>query len=349
VALAMLAQRQGDYAALAQIGSGLIKTEPHSADGYLFHSGALLHQGDAVGAEADLKNGMSVAPKDARSFTAMGDLRMAQKRPDEAQKFYAQALAIDPSSAEALTGLVNLDLNAKQPAKALALVQDQLSHAQPTAKLELILGQAELRNQAADKAEAAFEKATELDPNNVTAFMFLASVQASRGSIDQAIAGYQRGIQQNPHDVRLYVALGELEESQGEWQQAENAYQQALQVNSNYALAANNLAYLMLEHGGDVNVAVSLAQTARRGLPDLPNSADTLGWAYYKQGVYNSAIDMLQAAEKANPKDATYHYHLGMAYLKSNNTEMADKEFQSTLQLDPHFSQADEIQKLLAR
>lgn len=274
---------------------------------------------------------------------------MLQKHSDEAEKFYSQALNLDPSSADALTGLVNLYVMQKQPAKALTLVQDQIAKSPNNSKFYLMLGQVELRNQAPDKAEAAFQKATELDPNNVPAFEFLASLEASRGSVDQAIAGYQKGIQANPKDVRLYVALGGLFETQDNWQQAEKSYQQALQVQPDYPVAANNLAYLMLEHGGDVSVALSLAQTARRGLPDLPASADTLGWAYYKQGIYNSAVDLLQQAEKANPKDATYHYHLGMAYMKTNNSQMADKEFHNTLQLDPHYTHADEIQKMLAQ
>ncbi|MGH9567481.1 MAG: tetratricopeptide repeat protein, partial [Candidatus Angelobacter sp.] len=281
-ALAGLAEQQQDYTALAASGSQLIKTEPRAADGYLFHAAALLHQGDQTGAEADLKSAMQEAPKDSRAFTAMGDLRAAQKRPDEAEKFYTLALSMDPSSAEALTGLVNLDVQQKQPSKALALVQNQISRVPPNSKFYLVLGQVELRNQAPDKAEAAFEKATQLDPNNVPAFMFLATVQASQGSVDQAVAGYKRAIQSNPKDVRLYVALGSLLEIQGSWQEAESTYQQALQVKPNYPVAANNLAYLMLEHGADTGVALSLAQTARRGLPDLPASADTLGWAYYK-------------------------------------------------------------------
>jgi len=224
-----------------------------------------------------------------------------------------------------------------------------MSRTPATSKFYLILGQVELRNQAPDKAETAFEKATELDPNNVPAFMLLGTVQASQGSLDQAIAGYQKAIQSNPRDVRLYIALGHLLEAQNQWQQAQSAYQQALQIQPNYPVAANDLAYLMLEHDGNINVALSLAQTARRGLPDLPATADTLGWAYYKQGVYNSAVDLLQDAAKSEPKDATYHYHLGMAYEKMNNSEMANQQFQQTLQLDPHYPQADEIHKLLAQ
>jgi tetratricopeptide (TPR) repeat protein len=104
----------------------------------------------------------------------------------------------------------------------------------------------------------------------------------------------------------------------------------------------------MLEHGGNVNVAFTLAQTARRGLPDAPGSADTLGWAYYHQGAYTSAIDTLQQAVNANPQNPTYHYHLGMAYEKANNYAQAKKELEYTLQVSPNYAQADEIRKVLA-
>ena len=89
----------------------------------------------------------------------------------------------------------------------------------------------------------------------------------------------------------------------------------------------------MLEHGENVNVATSLAQTARKGMPDLPSSADTLGWAYYHQGVYTSATDLFQEAIKQEPQNPTYHYHLGLAYQKQNNYALAKKELQSALRI----------------
>ena len=126
-------------------------------------------------------------------------------------------------------------------------------------------------------------------------------------------------------------------------------YQQALQIQPDYAPAANNLAYLMLEHAGNVNVAISLAQTARKGLPDVPNSADTLGWAYYHQGVYPAAIDLFQEANTGDAKNAPYHCHLGLAYQKENNYAMAKKELGDALQINPNYGQADEIRKLLSQ
>jgi tetratricopeptide (TPR) repeat protein len=204
-----------------------------------------------------------------------------------------------------------------------------------------------MRNQDSAKAEAAFQKATELDPNNMNAFLMLASAQISRGSVDQAIEAYHRAIAANPNDVRIYVALGSLLETRNQWQEAEDSYKKALAIRPDYALAANNLSYLMLEHGGDLSVAVTLAQTARKGMPDSPNSADTLGWAYYKQGIYQSAIGLFQEAIKSDAQNPTYHYHLGMTYQKANDFDSAKKQLQYTLQISPNYSQADEIRKIL--
>src|SRR5262249_51371415 len=77
--------------------------------------------------------------------------------------------------------------------------------------------------------------------------------------------------------------------------------------------ASNNLAYVMLQQGGNIDMAISLAQTARRLMPDSPNAADTLGWAYYKKGLYPTAIDLFKEALKKVPNDPTFQEHLRQA------------------------------------
>jgi tetratricopeptide (TPR) repeat protein len=104
----------------------------------------------------------------------------------------------------------------------------------------------------------------------------------------------------------------------------------------------------MLEHGGNINVAFLLRQTGRRGLPDLPSSAGTLGWAYYHQGVYNAAIDLFRDTIKGDPKNATYYDHLSMAYRKLINYAMARKQFETALTMKPNYSRAGEIRKVLS-
>ena len=79
----------------------------------------------------------------------------------------------------------------------------------------------------------------------------------------------------------------------------------------------------------------------------LPSSAETLGWAYYNQGVYSAAIDLLQEAIKGDSKNSGYYYHLGLAYEKDANPAMAKKQFEDALQINPKFSEASEALKML--
>jgi tetratricopeptide (TPR) repeat protein len=347
-ALASLALQKHDAKLLAESGAALKSIAPGSADGYIYEAQSAFWQDDHAAAETDLKKAIEVAPQNPAGYIQMGDLRLGQKKTEEAEKYFAQALKLDPSSSDALVGLVNIAIERKDAAKALRLVQDQIALVPNSSNFYFLLGQIEIHAQDQPKADAAFRRAVDLDKNNVPAVLSLGGLQVTRGSVDQAIATYQQAIQQNSGDARLYAGLGGALEAHQDWQQAQEAYRKALEIQPDYALAANNLAYVMLEHGGDVNVAFSLAQAARKGLPHEAFSADTLGWAYYKQGIYNAAIGALQEAVKSSPENSTYHYHLGLAYQKSNNLPMAKKEFASALMLNPKPSQAEEIRKIVA-
>jgi len=133
--------------------------------------------------------------------------------------------------------------------------------------------------------------------------------------------------------------------SDADWDQAKNMYQQALSISPDHPLASNNLAYVILQQGGNVDVAMGMAQTARRGMPDSPNAADTLGWAYYQKGIYQSAIGQFQEALRLNekrgaPDDADLHYHLGLAYQKTNQPGLARQQLEKALKLSPNNADA---------
>jgi tetratricopeptide (TPR) repeat protein len=346
-ALANLALQKHDAKLLAESGAALKSIAPMAVDGYIYEAEGYFWQGNQAAAEADLMKAIDVMPRNPAGYIQMGNLRASQKKPDEAQKYFAQALKLDPSSSDALAGLVDVAMEHKDSAKALRLVQDQIALVPNSSNFYFLLGQIEFRIQDQSKAENALQKAVDLDKNNVSAVLLLGSIQASSGSADQALATYQRAIQNNSGDARLYVGLGGALEAHNDWQRAQDAYKKALEIQPSYPLAANNLAYVMLEHGGDLDVALSLAQTGRKGLPKEAYSADTLGWAYYKKGIYNAAIETLQEAVNASSDNPTYHYHLGMAYEKGNNSPLAKKQFEIALRLNPKSRQADEIKKML--
>jgi tetratricopeptide (TPR) repeat protein len=276
----------------------------------------------------------------------LGNIQLAQKHYSEAEKLFQQALDKDPSSTEGLSGLMNTYVAQKQPDKAIAAANSQIAKSPDNSNFYDLLGTA-LFNGKKDLpgAEAALRKAIQLNKNNVDALEKLGKVQVQEGSLDQALSLYQQSIKDNPREPGLYILCGELYEARKDWEQAKSMYQQALSVSPDNPLASNNLAYVILEQGGNVDVAMGMAQTARRGMPDSPNAADTLGWAYYQKGIYQSAISQFQEAlrlteKRGGPDDADLHYHLGMAYEKTNQTALARQQLEKAVKLSPNHTDA---------
>ena len=116
-----------------------------------------------------------------------------------------------------------------------------------------------------------------------------------------------------------------LYETKGDIAKAKEAYEKAVALNPRSALAANNLAYLYMQYGGDKERALQLAQTAKEAAPDEPNISDTLGWILYKRGVYQRALSLFKDSATKVPENPEVQYHLGMAYLKTGDKEAARK------------------------
>ena len=196
-------------------------------------------------------------------------------------------------------------------------------------------------------AQASLQKALDLDKNNMEAFAVLGQVQVASGSLDAAVKSWEAWMQKNPKDVRPYIMISSLEQTRNNWQKAQDLLQKAIQIDPNSPIVANNLAYLMLEHGGNPDVALNLAQTARRQAPDSPNIADTLGFAYYTKGIYSSSIDLFEEALKKQPDNASVHYHLGLAYDKAKNSAQARLHLEKAVKLNPNSADAESAKKVL--
>src|SRR5208337_4189913 len=152
----------------------------------------------------------------------------------------------------------------------------------------------------------------------------------------------------NPREIAFYQLAGGIYESKQDWDRAKQQYQRVLEVQRDNPLASNNLAYVMLQQGGNVDVAFAMAQTARQKLPENPNIADTLGWAFYHKHVYTSAIDLFKEAVKKQPDSALFNYHLGLAYAKSGQAALARQQLERVLKLKPSSPEVEELRRAVA-
>ena len=143
------------------------------------------------------------------------------------------------------------------------------------------------------------------------------------------------------------MLLGTIYDMRKNPEMAEKHYREALGIRPDFAPAANNLAYLLVDQDKDMEEALALARQAKEKLPQDPNVMDTLGLVYYKRGLYDSAISEFNDSIEKAPDKAAVHYHLGLAYHQKNDNARARAAFEAALSLDDKFPGADEAKKWL--
>jgi tetratricopeptide (TPR) repeat protein len=353
-ALAAFAVQKKDMSGLEQESTQIINLQPASADGYAMRAFSFTQRRQFAGAEQDGRKAIEVAPQSAMGYLQMGNLQFAQGKLAESENWFRQALSHDPNSYDALHNLVQLYLAQKQTDKAVAAAQAQIAISPNNSVFYSLLGATLLGKKDYPGAQTALQKAVDLNKKNAEAYLLLAQAQAAGGSLDQALATCTNALRDNPKEGAFYMMEGSAYEKKHDLEGAKTAYQKALDLRRDDPLISNNLAYILLETNSNPDLALQLAQTARRGLPESSNVADTLGWAFYEKGVYQSAISMFEeaiklAARHKEPDNATYHYHLGLAYAKASQPALAKENFERVLKIDPNYSDAADVRKQLAQ
>lgn len=346
--LARIASQRGDTALLEDVADRTISALPEIPDGYIWRSIVEMNRGSLDQAESDLQSAIKVAPQSWQAYLQFGKLRFLQKRFPEGSALLEQALEYNPNSIQALHLLTDYDLFANHPEKALARVNAQIQKNPRNSSLYDLLAQLQVQNGKFDEAAQTAQHAIQLNTSDGEAVSIFAEIAVDRGMTPQAIDAWLQWSNTHSNDAGALAVLGALEESRGNLDTAEAYYKRSLQIQPRQPIAANNLAYRMLQHDEEIDLALTLAETARQAMPDSPNTADTLAWAYYHKGTYQFARDLLEDAINMEPDSASMQYHLGMVYSKLNDKRSAMAHLKKALSL-AHDSQTSNDAKLALR
>ena len=258
-----------------------------------------------------------LSPDSAAGYLGMGLLSMLEKKPEAAVDYLQKALDRDPSQLEALASLVLVHSRQGNLAAALSACDAQLAKVEDnrraTAVIHNLKGALYLEQKNSVAAEAEFKAAQESDPNYLPPYYALARLYTADQQEGRAIEQLETALAQRPDQPNLHTLLGIIYASQGDDDLAEKHYRAALDIRADFAPAANNLAYLLANQDRDLNEAVDLVRKAKQTSPDDPSISDTLGWVYYKKGLYDFALGELSQALEKLPDNPTVRYHLGMA------------------------------------
>jgi tetratricopeptide (TPR) repeat protein len=295
---------------------------------------------------------IALQPKNPQGYFQMGAVQRLKKDDAGALASFEKALALNPKRLDVFAQIIGIHSARQKFDIALQKCDEQLAIYKDQARLQAFVldtkGQLYVRKKMDGAAEKAFRAAIEANAEYARSYHGLARVFLRQGKEDKAIEEYNALLARNPDRAEVHMAIATIYDGQRRHDLAKKHYEEALRVNPQFAPAANNLAYILAEKDQNLTKALELARLAKEKLSDDPGVMDTIGWVYYKKGLYDSAIVEFVDSLAKIPGNATVQYHLGMAYHKKGDREKAKSALEKALALGVGSEKRVEIREVLS-
>ncbi len=347
LSLAEIYLRSRSFELVMEEVNPVLKVDPENMKAHILKGDAAMGLGQGEQGETHYLNAIRSHPEDPTGHFRMGLLRLSQNRSADAMAFFEKTLSLNPNLLDPLSRIIGIKLRDKDLKGAILRVSQQIKRVPENGLFYRLRGRLYSGNNADDLAVIDYKKAITLNPDDLAAYLDLGNLYGRQKKYTQAIKELDDGIQKNPNLPQPYMLKGVIYEAQAQYEKAQAQYEKVLELNPKFAPAANNLAWIYAERGGNIDQALSLARIAKEQFPDDPSISDTLGWIYYKKNAFLKAISLLEESAEKLPKNAVIHYHLGMAYAKEGKTEQARVALTDALKLDPKFPGAEEAEATL--
>jgi tetratricopeptide (TPR) repeat protein len=324
---------------------------------------ANLELGKLSEAKADLQEVQKQSPNSSGALVNLAKVFAAEKNYVESSNLYEKALTLDGKNFDALSGTVSV-LNrqkkfADSHAKINAAKQSNAGQTGILASLHYLQADTFIAEKNIESAEVELKKAIELDENYLPAYSAYASILVARNQTEQAVEQYKKAVERKP-SATMFTLIGMLEEARENFTEAEKNYRKALELAPGSPIPANNLAWIIADKGqGNLDEALTLAQAVVNKNSTVAGYYDTLGWVYFKKGLFSPAVEQLkkavvldeaEAKRTGNPVNASYRLRLGTALASSGDKLSARREVETSLKNEQSLSQkeAQNAKNLLA-
>jgi tetratricopeptide (TPR) repeat protein len=184
------------------------------------------------------------------------------------------------------------------------------------------LGLAFQNNHESKKAMFAYQRARELNPQNLQAWFNGGMIQHEEGMLHPALTCYRRAIELDPEQPKIWCNLGALQFQLGEFEHSVDSLNRAVALKPDYARAWDNLA-------GSLCALDQLEEAERcchRAINFKSNYADPyfkLGSIYFQEGRMEEAETAFRKVLEANPGYPLAGHYLAMVLARTHRIDKA--------------------------
>jgi tetratricopeptide (TPR) repeat protein len=292
----------------------------------------------------ELQAVLKIQPDDAESGLWLSRLYRFENRPADAERVLRGVLQRSPDEGQALEQLSQLLIDEGRSQEAIDLLgraAEQFS----SPDIEDLLGDAYSQSKQYDKAEGAYKKAVDMDPDDPEHRHGLADTLLTENKFAEALEQYKKLSQLEPGTAENFLRMSQLYRQLAQYNDAEASLMRAKQLAPGNVEILYNEA-LLYEDQGRFDDAVHVLTDAIAGVKKPATGAanpnalailyEQLGAAYRKAKKYPAAIDtyaeMGKLGDKAEKRAETLTIE---TYRESHDLDRAIAEAKKTLASSP--------------
>ena len=348
LALAEILLRNGEYGRVLQLTQEVFNYDPGNIPARLMRTNALIRAGELKQARAELTAVSQAYPKLLEARYQTGMLESISGNQKEAETIFRQ-LYDQNKDVRALNGLSETYLRQGRVEDALKLYEEEIARNPSNVDNYVFAGNVAFRAGRHDVALRQYSEVLKRNDRLPDVWVRMGETQFAKGDHQNALNSFSKAKDIDPKSVGAWLGIALVHQRNGDLRQARTNYEQVLKLQSDNAIALNNLAFQLAESGTDLDQALSMAQKAKQKMPMNPDIADTLGLVYIKKNLHDSAIGLYRELVRTNPERATYHYHLGVALAQKGNKPEAKKALEAALRSKPARDEESKIRELMSK
>lgn len=199
-------------------------------------------------------------------------------------------------------------------------------------------GLAQLSRDDYNRAVGLFEKAVETDPNYAEAWYQAGYCYGVLGRHQDALRASKQAAKLRSDWAEAYINIGASSFALGQYKEAVDAYRQALRLDEDNAETqyALGMTFGKLNRTDEEILAYRRALSTR---PDHANAIEKLGLALFKNRRYAESAAYLEQLKAYRPDAKTYNA-LGESYLEAGKAEESIEAFNNALGYNPDLEKA---------